>query len=113
MDHIKIVNLTPHPITVCEGPYAEQTYDIPPSGEVARVSTSEEFVFEDDGMDFVRRTFGKVTGIPEPKENTLYAVSSLVFEKSDRKDLIVPDTGSTAIRDKNGRIVAITRWICK
>lgn len=44
---------------------------------------------------------------------TYLIVSGMVFSASDRKDLIAPDTGKTAIRDEKGHIVAVTRFLRK
>ena len=109
MELINFVNLTPHEITI-------KTYDkefkIKPSGIIARVTTEEKEQGKLNNIPIVERSFGKVENLPEPKENVVYLVSSLVLEGvRDRDDVFAPDTGNTAIRDEKGRIIAVTRLI--
>lgn len=52
---------------------------------------------------------GSVIGIPESIFDTLYIVSGLVFDSTDRQDVVAPDTGKTAIRNQNGQIEAVTQ----
>jgi hypothetical protein len=58
-------------------------------------------------------TFGEVENLPEPSEGTTYLVSALVLnalrEKGvKRGDVFAPDTSRRAVRDNEGRIVAVT-----
>lgn len=118
---MNILNATPHAI-VFRGPEGDVTF--PPSGQVARVETVETDLGNIiDGMPVIRRGLGKVT-IPESPLVSGFddgemirgfvIVSSMVLEAAkgtDRAaDLIAPDTGPTAIRDK-GQVVAVTRWV--
>jgi len=107
----KIVNLTPHPIRVKIDDETEVVF--PPSGTIPRVETIETPSEEIDGIPTVTRKLGQVVGLPDPQKGVFFLVSSLVFEASDRSDLLCPDTGKTCIRDGNGNIIAVTRLIKK
>lgn len=103
----KFVNLTPHEIVVSTRNIKKT---IGPSGQIARVETSQEHVDWLDGIELVKTVYGDVTGVPEPEENVVYIVSSLVASRlPEREDVVAPDTGPTAIRE-NGQIVAVTRF---
>ena len=84
---------------------------IEPSGTVARVTTEEMEVEPIAGVPTIRRSFGEVEGIPAPHEGTIYIVSSMVLSAVDRDDVVAPDTGSTALRNEKGHIVAVTRLV--
>ena len=110
---MRAVNLTPHAITVRA---AGRDVVIPPSGQVARVSVSqtEAGTVEVDGIAIpvVANVYGDVVGLPAPEPETVYIVSGLVLSRiSNRDDVLAPDTGATAIRDGNGQIVAVTRFV--
>lgn len=100
-----MVNLTPHPITI-------GTTTFPPSGTVARVTTTEVVVgaCPITGAPVVRRQFGDVTGLPPA--GTPCLVSALVLSAvPNRPGVFAPDTGPTAVRDSNGQILAVTRLV--
>ena len=104
----RIINLTPHAITLVCG---ERTVEVAPSGMIARVSATSQQVgtVTIDGVDFpiVRTVFGEVTGLHEPEEGTLFIVSTLVLNAAQgRNDLVAPNTGA-AIRDADGKIVGV------
>lgn len=109
-DSAGLINLTPHAITIRATDGTEVT--IPPSGIVARVSTTEEVVgtCAITGAPIVRRTFGEVQGLPE--EGTPCLVSALVLAAvPGRPGVYAPDTGPTAIRGQDGQIIAVTRLV--
>lgn len=96
-----IINLTPHAINIYVGMTPMKAY--PDSGKVARVSTQNVVVGEEDGVRLVAKTFGDVVDLPEPAEGVYYIVSSLVaLACPDRTDLLVPDD---LVRDDTGRVV--------
>ena len=98
-----MINLTQHPIVI-------GSTTIPPSGTVARVSTVERVVGEFNGVPVIERSFGEVVGLPE--EGTPCIVSAMVASAAPgRKGVFAPDTGATAIRDEQGRVVAVTRLV--
>lgn len=106
----KFVNLTPHPITVFKG---EEKIEIPPSGEVARVGVEQKKVGELNGIPVHKSIFGDVEGLPEPRENTVYIVSTVVLQALKaknivRRDLVSPDTTPNGVvRDEEGRIIGV------
>ena len=102
-----IVNLTPHPIAVRT---PDGTIDIPPSGQVARLITSQIPAGETHGVPVVSTILRDISGLPGPRPGTVYLVSSIVAQAvPDRRDVVAPDTGPSAVRDENGQIVAVTR----
>jgi hypothetical protein len=129
-----LINCTPHPITV-RTPHGDQTFA--PSGIIPRVSTTETPAEEIDGITTVTSSVGEVAGLPEAQafcpsckcpvhfgsgpdcecggtiEDVFLIVSRMVFDATDRIDVVCPDTGSTCIRDEKGRIQAVTRLIHK
>lgn len=107
---MNIINLTPHVIKIADAD-GVIIREFEPSGTIARVTTTEAPAGEIDGIPVVQTQFGEVEGLPEPQENTIYLVSSLVRSAvpESRTDVLVPDTGPTAVRDEGGRIVAVRR----
>ena len=114
---MKIVNLTAHPVRVIN----EDNKIIavfPPSGKVARALTKFEpgWVIEIEGgfIPTSRPRLKEIINLPEPKENTLYIVSVVLFNKiKGRKDVIAPDTGFDCIKDGNGNVFAVRRFLVK
>lgn len=107
----EFINLTPHAINYyLEDGESQQTIDA--SGEVARVSTKS---IENDpigpfGVHKVESD--EIIGLPDPKENTYYIVSTAVAEavKGERDDILVPDTWDYGVRDNNGRIIGTKKF---
>ena len=110
---MKIINLTPHEITVRLETGEEITF--PASGEVARVKTVSEDAGEVAGVPVVTQSYDEIQGLPEPEEGTLYLVSLVVRQaarEQGRTDIISPDTSPQgAIRDEQGRITAVRRFV--
>ena len=103
---VKIVNLTPHKITFISD---KGNLSIDPSGTIARVSAK----VEETGHIYVTKfglsipitttVYGEVEGLPDPKENTIFVVSSLVAQRvPEREDVFIPNE---SVRDENGRII--------
>ncbi len=107
-----MLNLTPHSITVQIG---DRSVTFPPSGTVARVESIESINTVFDGGDgvmipVITRFFGEVHGLPE--EGVPCIVSSLVLSAvKGRRNVFAPDTGSNAIRDTKGQVIAVTRLV--
>ena len=97
---MNIVNLTPHMITLL---ISGKMVEIPSSG-LARCASCEELVGEVDGISVYRNSYGEVSGLPEPKEDTIYVVSRLVAEalKGSRNDVYVV---TRTIRNSDGQII--------
>ena len=94
---MKILNYCPHPIIV-----GDITYQ---SEGIARVSVEYSPITEDG---FCQADYGKVTGLPHHKKNTVIIVSAMVKSASRRRDLVVPATGHPdAVRNDKGQIVSV------
>lgn len=93
---VKFINLTPHEIVLCGMKL--------PSEGLARCATLEQQIKVIDGVRVNHRTFGEVSGLPEPKEGIVYIVSALVAQavSGQRDDVYVVDE---TVRDSEGRII--------
>ena len=118
MSAVDLRNLTRHDIVLylADG----QSLLIHPEGVEARVETTEKKIVDmalfdqpySERIPVYRRSFGKVVGLPEPQENVVFLVSSMVLSAAvGRNDVCAPDTGPTAVRNEMGDIVAVTRLI--
>lgn len=93
----RFLNLTPHPITIVNGP------TVPPSGQLARCSSASVPAGEHGGVALSRVTFGAVEGLPDPEPGVLYIVSALVRSAvPNRSDVASP---GDLIRDEKGTVV--------
>jgi hypothetical protein len=108
----KIVNLTPHSITLRDVDGADHTFA---SAGVARVTSTPGQRELIDGVPvpvFGRDTFGEVIDLPAPADGVFYVVSGMVGAalNGSRNDVLVPGTGpkDNAIRNEAGHIVAVT-----
>lgn len=111
---MKIVNLTPHPLTLCG---AGLDFTIPPSGIVARVASTPGKVYAVEGVPVPvvgAPSFGAVEGLPPPEEGVVYIVSGLVAAHVARPDVFSPGTGPTDAprRNAEGQIIGVTRLVC-
>lgn len=110
---MKIINLTPHDVVIRLDDGTEKAF--PAIGEMARVNTTAEVVEEVDGIPIVSQSFGEIEGLPEKEKGTLYIVSLVTRQAAQelgRTDVISPDTSPAgAIRDEQGRIVAVRRFV--
>ena len=97
----RIVNLTPHAITFV-GENGEVKLAIEPSGSIARVSATTEIIGECCGIPITETRYGVVEGLPEPQDDTIFIVSSLVAARVNRDDVYIPNE---SVRDGNGRII--------
>lgn len=96
----KIINLTPHVITVVNG---NDRIEIKPSGLIPRVSVKTVPVGDVNGIPLFRNEYGNVVDLPDPVDGTLYVVSGLLKSACpERTDLVVP---AKQIRDEQGRII--------
>lgn len=107
---MKLVNCTPHDVVITDvlGMYLS----FPASGICPRVSSKEvpTDTIEVGGSVIAtcRREYGAVEGLPEPAEDTLYIVSSMVKAACpDRADLVVPHD---FYRNEKGDIVACKKF---
>lgn len=108
---VKIVNLTPHEVTVkTDG----GEIVIPPSGQVARCaekhSPAPALETEAGSIPITRASYGAVEGLPAPQPGVVYIVSALVLAAvPERVDIFAP---GPAIRDGEGRVVACSGLTC-
>ena len=105
-----MLNLTDHDIAIrtVDG----RTIVLPPSGEVARILTKKVRLGEVMGIPIFKRKFRGVRGIPKDKSIPII-VSNQVFSCITRPNMYAPDTGRTAIRDLNDKVIAVTQLISK
>lgn len=111
---MRIVNLTPHPLTLVSQSGTETV--VLPEATPARVASTPG-----TGLDsppevalYSAPNWGAVEGLPTPVEGTIYVVSALVAGRVEgRPDVYSPGTGPKdgAVRDKQGRIIGVTRLI--
>lgn len=97
---LPFINLTPHPVVL-------NGITIQPEEIPARCTTSTEVIDNIAGVDIRKKTFGDITGLPEPSEGKYYIVSVIVAAalNGSRDDVFVTDG---AIRDESGRIIGCT-----
>lgn len=112
-----LVNLTPHVIVL--RPVEGEDVSIPPSGSVARVSSTPGAVQMVPGIPVPvasPTTFGEIVGLPSSEEGTVFIVSGMVLAAlagKGRSDVFGPGTGPNdgAIRNAAGQVEAVTRLI--
>ncbi len=104
-----MLNLTPHSITIRLPNGSERVY--PASGTVARVVTYETSAADIDGIKTAYRRTGKVENLTLPLAGPVLVSGMVLAELTGVDHVYAPDTGSTAIRDAGGQIVAVTRLI--
>lgn len=109
-----IINLTSHAIVLRNRLGVDTT--ISPSGKVARVSSTPGTELNVDAPCAVYSapTWGELVDLPAPQADTIYIVSALVAARCvGRDDVFSPGTGpgDEAVRDSDGKIVAVTRLI--
>jgi hypothetical protein len=112
---MKLVNLTPHPITIkVDG----KELVIQPTKPSARVSTVENLVdpihYEGIEIPVIESGYGNIVDLPPQQEGVVYITSLIVAQRAvllGRLDVLAPDTGPTAVRDEQGKILAVTRLV--
>lgn len=96
----KLVNCTPHAVRV-HGEDGSVLVELPPSGGVARVTTTRTPAGGFAGVPLATTEFGEVEGLPEPQPDTMLIVSGLVRSAlPGRADLASP---GPLVRDETGR----------
>lgn len=104
----KIINLTPHNINLIMKDNKIKTIET--SGN-ARCQVITEVLDDDfNGVSLNSNIYGEVVGLPEPAENTLYIVSSIVAHavKGKRNDCIVVDK---TVRDEKNFIIGCKGFV--
>jgi hypothetical protein len=98
---MNIINLTPHPLNLQDTD--GQMVVIPPSGKIARVDETRDYLGLIDGLRVTRPNYGEVVNLPAPQPGCIFVVSALVLQAvPDRADVFAP---GPAIRDADGKIV--------
>jgi len=109
MRAIRVINLTPHEITV-------GGLSIAPDGRVPRLREEtrevgqilvdrDQIQIDGDGdtIPVTETVLGQLEGLPGPIDGVVYVVSRLVAEAApDRDDLYFP---GRLVRDKDGRVI--------
>lgn len=91
---VKLVNMTPHPITINGITYQ-------PEGDVPRLAEIREAPIQLDGLVLNRIFVGIVVGLPKPSDCFL-VVSREVARATHRPDVV---SVCDYIRDEQGRII--------
>jgi len=95
----KFVNLTNHEVNeMISG------IRVPASGRRATVKTNKKTIRTIDGAPVYRSRSSTVDGLPDPKENTIYIVATLVQQKVPRERLDVVSPGNTQ-RNEKGDVI--------
>lgn len=113
---MKLINATPHEITLLSRDGVEQDakkqflasaseikvlQKIPPAGILPRVAMSNNPVEPIEGIPVEAVTYGEIEGLPEAEEGVFYIVSGLVAAaaaKQGRADCLAP---GALVRDKD------------
>ncbi|MEU7978285.1 hypothetical protein AB0B63_07105 [Micromonospora sp. NPDC049081] len=95
-----LLNLTPHPVTICG-------VTIAPSGVIPRLPEQttqvDTLTFGGATIPVVETTFGQSAELPDPAPGTYLIVPArIALAHPDRSDLLMP---GAALRDDTGRIV--------
>lgn len=100
---MKIVNMTPHQVTICDASN-KVVHTYPASGETIRLKAETITVDHlPDGTPLSRTVFGDPVGLPAESTDTIYIVSQLIKSAlPERRDLAVP---AQVVRDGNGNII--------
>jgi hypothetical protein len=101
--HMKIVNMTPHPLTLVGN---NGTLNVPVSGQVARLAVTRQILapVTVDGVELPVNcpVLGDIVGLPDPQTGVILVVSALVAEAAERLDVMSP---GELLRDENGGII--------
>ena len=94
----ELLNFTPHYLNIHSN---GKVTVVPPSGQVARVTTSYNKVNTVAGIDVYSCVYGNVDGLPEPQDGKIFVVSGVVKSAvPDRLDVMSP---GELIRDSDGK----------
>ena len=101
----KFVNLIGHDITI-SGHGTLSKSDNP-----CFVETKQRIIGQITGIPIAETHFEKIINLPDPEDGVYYLVNRITmdFVPFDREDVFSVDTGQSAIRDENGKVVAVTQ----
>jgi len=94
---MEFINLTPHTLNIHTD---DETIDLVPSGEVARVEITNSPGDAVGGLPVAVASYGEIVGLPDPKESTIYIVSGMVEAQTSRADVYSP---GELVRDGAGK----------
>ena len=110
MENVKLVNKTPHQVTLVLEDGGKIVLD--PVMPIPRVSshnvvTATYAITDDNGVEHTitreAPVFGEVVDLPEPQEGTIYVVSMLVAARAvGRNDLVSP---GRQLRNEAGQVI--------
>lgn len=107
MSNIRVVNLTPHEVTICDTK-GTPLVTFPPSGTVAHLTAVVEYLtLNGINVPVTRLVPEDVEGLPDPVEGVLYITSRIIADIVKRPDVACPDM-NTAFRDGR-RVLGVTR----
>ncbi len=108
MTEVKLINLTPHAITVF-GEGDEILAEIEASGEVLRLGERVLSTWEVNGIKVVDKEL-KAEGVklPPKQKGVMYIVPLAVAQVARRSDFLVPDD---LVRDYDGRVIGCRRFM--
>jgi hypothetical protein len=101
----KLVNLIGHEITIAG--YAT----LPKADKPCYVKTNQIIIGKIDGIPIAKTEFDSIVNLPDPEDGVYYIVSriSMDYVPFNREDVLCVDTGTTALRDENGQVIAVTQ----
>ena len=101
----KFVNLIGHDITISG--YGT----LPKCDSPCYVETKQRIIGKVAGIPVAETHFEKIVNLPDPEDGVYYIVNRVTmdFVPFTREDVFCVDTGSSAVRDENGQVVAITQ----
>jgi len=101
---IKIINKTPHPITILDEEYQPQKkFEACSKEDLIRLEEITVPAGEVNGIPITETVYGEPEGLPESAEGTYYIVFQLVKNAlPKRDDLLVP---AQVVRDEEDNII--------
>ena len=102
-----IKNLTKLTVRICDED-GNVFKTIEPDGRTVdlHVSGDEQTV---DGVPVETTVITGIDNLPDEEDGTWYIVPQPVAYVVDRRDLVIPDTGPTAVRKEDGKVFAVRR----
>lgn len=105
---VEVINLCPHAVDLILPDGAPRT--LPSSGRVARLAAIGRPLGQIDGIPAVLIAEQQVVGLPRAADGVVYVCSTVLAREAalrGRSDVFAPDAGASAIRDRQGRLVAV------
>lgn len=114
-----LVNLTPHVLRVYLGRArrplseindADKWLVIPPSGRVAHMDMAGDLRSRIEGVLVMRWLVGGIDDLPEPQDDVVLIVSSVIARHVMRPDCVSPDLNRDPIYGEDGQLYAVRRF---